>query len=815
MLVPIFVKERLYISRAPEFEDILDELRVKFTHTNPNFAVMKAMGKWTGNIQPQIRTWSHVTTKEWGECLSLPRGGTNRVRQVFKHYNVKPRFMDRRLSLPPITYLHNDIILRPDQERLAQAMFKRENCLIRSPTASGKCLAPDTPVLLYSGKVVPAKQIKVGDELMGPDSKKRTVTSCTSGYGQLYEIKTRRKCKESWICNGDHVLTLVNCTHSKFIVDISVNDYLKQSKTFKHIHKLIIQGVEYPTQYTLPLEPYFVGVWLGDGRKSLSFIEIAKPDREIYDYLCSFADKRLLQVNTYHHPDKCPAHRIVSPARINPVLNELRSMFKDGLCIPTEYLYASREQRLELLAGLLDTDGYLAGNSYYEIIQKNKQLAKDIWFLGRSLGFYTTNKKKWVKGNCYHRVTIHGEIENIPVKIKRKQVNRQTKHNDSTHIGFDVSPVRQGKYVGWTLDGDGRFLLGNFMVTHNTEVALKVAEMILKTAGPVLVLVWETELMRQWIERTMLRFGLREQDIGILGAGKKRIAPITIGMQQTLMKQGYRHAHQFGGLIADEVQRFAAPTFQKVIDIFPARYRIGVSASETRKDKKEFLIYDAFGEVADEIEKSQLIEEGKIHDVSVRLVPTTFNYGIELSSGFTEWAELPGALKDWKDFIDEMDEDEERNDLIWEFMEPCFKAGNTCLVITRRRAAAKYWNDRIHNAGYASGLLIGGNATEFNRTVDGLRRRAIQAGVGTIQKSGVGHDIKPLDRGFIINPLAKNTQLFEQVIGRLRRTCDGKRDAVLYYFWDKYCYPNDRRTICKNYPNTYLWVDDEFLPVVS
>ena len=486
MLVPIFVKERLYIPRAPEFEDILDELRVKFTHKNPNFAVMKAMGKWTGNIQPQIRTWMHVTTKEWGDCLSLPRGGTNRVRQVFKHYNVKPRFMDRRLSLPPITYLHNDVVLRPDQERLAKAMFKRENCLIRSPTASGK-----------------------------------------------------------------------------------------------------------------------------------------------------------------------------------------------------------------------------------------------------------------------------------------------------------------------------------------TETALKVAEWILKTAGPVLVMVWETELMRQWIERTMLRFGLREQDIGILGGGKKRIAPITIGMQQTLMKQGYRHAHQFGGIIADEVQRFAAPTFQKVIDIFPARYRLGISADESRKDKKQFLIYDAFGEVADEIEKSQLIEEGKIHDVSIRLVPTNFNCGIELSSKFIEWAKLPGALKDWKDFIDEMDDDEERNDRIWEFMEPCFKSGNICLIITRRRAAAKYWNDRIHTAGYSSGFLIGGNATEFHRTVNGLRRRTIQAGVGTIQKSGVGHDIKQLDRGFIINPLAKNEQLFEQVIGRLRRTCDDKQDAVLYYFWDKYCYPNDRRTICKNYPNTYLWVDDEFLSVAS
>lgn len=811
MLVPIFVRERLYIPRAPDFEDILDEIRVKFTYTNPDYIKQKAMGRWTGNMQPKIRTWQHVTTKEWGECLSLPRGGTNRVRQVFKHYNVNPRFMDKRLSLPPIMYLRNNVILRPDQKRLAEAIFRRENCLIRSPTASGKCLAPSTPVLLYSGEVVTADQIKVGDELMGPDSKKRTVLRCTTGEGPLYEITTRRKYKETWICNGEHILTLVNCTNDR-IVDISVNEYITKSKTFKYIHKMFIKGVEYPTKQELPLDPYFVGIWLGDGRKDLNFIEITKPDQEILDYLNEFADSHLLERKTYAPEGKCPQHRIVSPVSWNPVLTNLQHMFRDGLCIPHEYLYASRDNRLRLLAGLLDTDGYLAGNSYYEIMQKNRRLAKDIWFLGRSLGFYTSIRNKWVNGTCYYRICIHGEIEHIPLKIERKQVNRDTKHNDSTHIGFDVSPVRHGKYVGWELDGDGRFLLGNFMVTHNSEVGLKVAEMIMKTAGPVLVMVWETELMRQWVERAVVRFGIKEQDVGMIGGGKKRIAPITIGMQQTLMKQGYKHAHAFGGIIADEVQRFAAPTFQKVIDIFPARYRIGISADESRKDGKQFLIYDAFGEVADEIEKSQLIEQGKIHDVAIRMIPTNFNYGIDLPSGYTDWIDLPGTLKDYNDFIDYMDDDEERNDLIWAFMEPCFRAGNTCLVITRRRAAAKYWNNRIHQAGYSSGLLIGGSTTEFQRTVKGLRKRTINAGVGTIQKSGVGHDIKPLDRGFIINPLAKNKQLFEQVLGRLRRTCDGKKDALVYYFWDKNCYPGDKRMICKTHPNTYLWVDDEFLP---
>jgi superfamily II DNA or RNA helicase len=483
MLVPVLVKERLYIPRAPEFEDMLSELRSEFSYPNPEFHKKKAMNKWTGNTPSQIKTWSHVEHEEWDACLTLPRGGTNKVRKVLGSYGLTPRFIDQRLSLPPISNLYNDVTLRPDQKRLAEAMYRRENCLIRSPTASGK-----------------------------------------------------------------------------------------------------------------------------------------------------------------------------------------------------------------------------------------------------------------------------------------------------------------------------------------TETALKVTEWILKTAGPVIVVVWESELLQQWVERIMLRFGLRERDVGILGGGKKRIAPITVAMQQTLMKQGPKYAHSFGGLIADEVQRFAAPTFQTVIDIFSARYRIGISADETRRDGKQFLIYDAFGTVADEIGKAQLIDEGKIHNVTVRLVPTQFDYEVKLNNEYVPWVRIPPDLKDYKDFLDKLVVDEERNDLIWEFMEPSLKAGKTLLVVTRRRAHARYWEARIRAAGYPSGLMLGQEATEFKRTVDGLRRGTIRAGVGTIQKGGTGHDIPRIDRAFILCPLANNRQLFEQVIGRIRRTHEGKTDAVCYYFWDTYCYPGSKNKLVRYYPgNVSVWVDKEFL----
>lgn len=486
MLVPVFVKERLYVPRAPEFEQLLEELRSLFTYANPTYSKLKNLKKWTGSVPQQYKTWSHVSTPDWGDCLTLPRGGTNRVRKVFDKYGLRPLFIDRRLSLPPITNLYNDVTLRPDQKRLVEVMLKIENCIIRSPTGSGK-----------------------------------------------------------------------------------------------------------------------------------------------------------------------------------------------------------------------------------------------------------------------------------------------------------------------------------------TEVGLKLAELILKVAGPVLVVVWDTNLLNQWIQRICKRFGIRENQVGIIGKSKRRLAPITVAMQQTLLRQGHRYAHNFGGVICDEIQRFAAPTFQEVIDYFSARYRIGISADETRKDRKEFLIYDAFGEVADEIEKASLVAEGKIHEVVVRIVPTMFNYEIDLDVNgvrkSVEWNDIPPNLKDYNDFTDKLTHDEERNDLVWSFMEPCLRR-NTCFVLTSRREHVVYWDNRIRAAGYTSGVAMGGDEREFDRTIAGLKNRTIAAGVGTIGKGGTGHDIPQIDRGFVTVPLAGNKQLFGQVTGRFTRPCEGKTEAVVYYFWDQYCYPHHKNIIRRLYPETYVWIKDQFLP---
>ena len=161
----------------------------------------------------------------------------------------------------------------------------------------------------------------------------------------------------------------------------------------------------------------------------------------------------------------------------NPVTEKMRRLeLIQNKHIPQPYLLASVENRYALLAGLLDTDGYLSKDSYFEIVQKNELLANQIVFLSRSLGFATEITKKTkscptrsgVFTGEYFLITICGAIHKIPNKVTRKQAKVNAGRNSLVQ-GFTVEPYGEGEYYGFTLEGpDALFLLDDFTVVHNS-----------------------------------------------------------------------------------------------------------------------------------------------------------------------------------------------------------------------------------------------------------------------------------------------------------------------------------------------------------
>lgn len=399
----------------------------------------------------------------------------------------------------------------------AQQAIARKQGILRIATNGGKCLHPDTEVRLFNGSVKTAGAVVPGDQLMGPDNRPRTVLSVCTGQGPMYRIVPRRG--KSWICNDVHVLTLQH-TETNEVIDIPLNEYLAESEHFKHCYKQFSVGVEYP-QRNLPVDPYFIGLWLGDGSKSLKTVAVTTADAEIEEYLGLVADSYGLSLYEDDHPDNASSTYHLTVGRTqkpNKLLQDMRSLFNpENVRIPHDYLTASFSQRKQLLAGLIDSDGHLHENRYYEIEQVRKGLADDIYELARSLGFGATIRPKTVNGITYWRVNILGaEFGSLPhIRLRRKQITSlRRKHPNRT--AFEVESLGIGDYAGFTLDGDGRFLLADYTVTHNTEISCAItAYLKLRT----IFIVTTRELLYQARERFKKRLGVGDKEVGIVGDG--------------------------------------------------------------------------------------------------------------------------------------------------------------------------------------------------------------------------------------------------------------------------------------------------------
>jgi hypothetical protein len=347
------------------------------------------------------------------------------------------------------------------------------------------CFEAGTKVLMYNGEVKNIEDIIIGDVVMGDDNTSRTVQKLFHDTDEMFEINP---CKgPSYTVNRLHDLVLV-CTGYNDIkigtqVIISVEEYLKKTKTWKKNFKLIrSSGIEWEHK-DVKLDPYFLGVWLGDGTSTKP--EITNIDPEIIEYCEQYADELELM---FSKTAAKYAYRFSSYAGkgTNPIINYIKDYgLYNNKHIPFDYKITSRQSRLELLAGIIDTDGslYLKG---YDIIQKSKKLMDDIVFVARSLGFSAnmTKCKKSCKGlrreGTYYRCMIYGHgVEEIPCKVKRKQIRENSTRNKNNLVsGFNVIPKGEGEYYGFELDGNRLFLLETFDIVKNSGKSSLIKDII-------------------------------------------------------------------------------------------------------------------------------------------------------------------------------------------------------------------------------------------------------------------------------------------------------------------------------------------------
>ncbi|KAB7885645.1 replicative DNA helicase [Poseidonibacter ostreae] len=360
--------------------------------------------------------------------------------------------------------------------------------IIAARPAMGKCLAKGTKVLMFDGSLKAVEDVISGDKLMGDDSTSRKVLSIARGKEQMYWVRQNKAI--DYRVNESHILSLKRSrtegSHKNGdILNINVKEYLEKSDKFKSNYKGYKVAVEFDKKDT-KIDPYFLGLWLGDG--SSTKVSIYTQDKEVIDYLNAYANDLDLQVREYIQENKCPEYSITNKKQVDgKTAFSLQKLLRDenlinNKHIPNNYLINSKENRLELLAGLIDSDGHYDKEANgFEITQKDENISKQIKFLCDSLGFRTSliKKKAKIKSIDFecdvYRVRIFGNIDIIPTKIERKKAKEWTCNRTWNQTGIKIEKDIEDEYYGFEIDGNKLFLLEDMTVTHNTALVLNMA----------------------------------------------------------------------------------------------------------------------------------------------------------------------------------------------------------------------------------------------------------------------------------------------------------------------------------------------------
>lgn len=341
------------------------------------------------------------------------------------------------------------------------------------------CLHESVKVRMFDGTTKFSKDIKVGDKLMGVDSTSRTVINLVRGKGIMYDITTRYG--DKYRVTDSHLHRVRKYMHNRIEeLNLDTNELLDiKEQTLQVQYEAIIQKIEYPEQEQL-LHPYFIGYWLGDGFKREKLICYNEDDKDIIEkWLINYVNTNpnrfsytIKEIDTSFSmgTKKMYRFRIIDNTMLSKN-NYWTKTFKNNKHIPDNYLYSSIDQRMQLLAGFIDSDGNY-DKTRFKIYNSDYKLIKQLQELSRSLGFKTTLNERVnsINNSINYYLQITGDIHLIPTKYSRKQAKKTIKQGSArNHIKIDITSGKVENFYGFEIDGDNLFLLEDYTVTHNAR----------------------------------------------------------------------------------------------------------------------------------------------------------------------------------------------------------------------------------------------------------------------------------------------------------------------------------------------------------
>jgi superfamily II DNA or RNA helicase/very-short-patch-repair endonuclease len=332
-------------------------------------------------------------------------------------------------------------------------------------------------------------------------------------------------------------------------------------------------------------------------------------------------------------------------------------------------------------------------------------------------------------------------------------------------------------------------LAADALAAHDTGVlaattafgkTVVAAWLIARRGVSTLILVHRLQLMEQWMERLSTFLGLSIRDIGRIGGGRRRPnGTLDVALIQSLVRKGVVNDRvgEYGQLVVDECHHLPAISFEQVARRAKARYLLGLSATVTRKDGHQPIVFMQCGPVRYRVNaKNEAAERPFTHAVWIR--PTAFRITTPGN---------PDPRVQFRDLYAALIADQDRNRLIADDVTQAVREGRSPVVLTERIAHLEELAARLSTTVRHLIVLRGGmgrkplqQARAQLVSIPENEERVVLATGGYV---GEGFDDARLDTLFLTLPVSWRGTI-AQYAGRLHRLHDSKREVRIYDYAD-------------------------------
>lgn len=526
--------------------------------------------------------------------------------------------------------------IRPYQLEATLTSLNRFSSLIQSSTGSGKG-QPNWLEIPTPQGFKKIGELKVGDYVFGSNGKPTKISGVfPQGKQKIYKFKFTSG-KET-LCDENHLWTFhyYGCKSKTYSTKelLTKNIYTidkRGVKNYKFINELP-KPIEYPEKQ-FDIDPYLLGVIIGDGNTTNGTVLISNPeiDKQLREFIDNKIDKTKYILKIDYHTN-CPRigiflinKRLKKQSFFQKIKNLKLDCKSIDKFIPKQYFYGSVQQRLELLRGLMDTDGCCFKRKKHCSVTystSSYQLAKDIQQLVFSLGgICRFRKSDNRKTNVGYNLLI--QLKVCPFNLDRKKQN-WVPFIRNEHL-CEISYISEDYTTCIKVEAKNElYVTSDYIVTHNTSI-LSLVCTILKDKN-ILILNGNNIILQQIYDR-LISFGntdvswnpSKEPDYS------KRIVLINTSTSDSrLNKQDDTYINflkSVNAIIWDEAHHIQSVTsFEPIFYTDPEKlkYLIGYTASPFRNYNDPYANADDFrtiailGEPAFKYEMKDTIQDGNI-----------------------------------------------------------------------------------------------------------------------------------------------------------------------------------------------------------